>query len=117
MTTNPMAKLQVPLDAPRLDVAKIGTEVAVMVELIEIPSAIEFEGTLLEPTKDLGAARSFRRSPTTVRVLGVDAAQVVMGSANDIELGALLRVHGRILGRRIVDAELIAVLNGHVNVE
>jgi hypothetical protein len=110
----PAAPAGMPRIPPALTWAELqatapGTPVDIVMAVTELPAADLLGGLLLE-SDEAEPFSAFRRTGEPFRSRWTPATRIVMGGADDLQVGALVRAHGPLVEDRLVEAERIAIL-------
>lgn len=108
------AGMTAPLDAQRLALVQPGGTVQLAVRVEQVPELGMLGGVLLEPAEPGSGPRSYRPSDTAVKVRWDDATRIAMGGHGDLQMDAVIRVHGELHEGGLVVAEAIAILTAVV---
>jgi len=111
LTYNAMGADPAVQTANQFALASPDTQVAIVLEVTSLPSSTLLSGAVLQKDADDSYTRTSQEA--TVRW---SAAQLVMGSTNDIRQGAIVQVNGQMGGDSIVQASQVVVLTGFVQV-
>lgn len=104
-----MPPIAPPLTASQIQAVAPGDEVDVVIAVIEAPAADRLDGVVLD-SDEAEPFSAYHRTALPLSVHWSAATQVVMGGAEDLHTGALLRARGRLGDGAVVEAQRVVVL-------
>jgi tetrahydromethanopterin S-methyltransferase subunit A len=104
-----MPQITPPLTWAQLQAAAPRTPVDIVLVVTELTAVDLIAGVFLE-ADEAEPFSSFRRTPHHLQIHWTPSAQIVMGTAADIQVGALVRVRGELVHSHLLDAQRLVIL-------